>query len=234
MNKKNYPLAVLKEMTAEIEPVIRSKQAIAHRVKNDDVLYHIVDNELGSGFYFNITKHTVNQSRIQYFIEYRPCSALDLVSMKEWVDLKGLLEKFNTWTEIVRGYDNVSSIYEDPIIKSYRVEYEEMFKIVDEDADIAPFNLEQQKYLDGYLSKAIEEIKLATEGKSGGEKEELKIIENDLVQLKNELTKETKGRFIQKLSKILAQARKVSFELATKITVELIAEITVRALFGSK
>ena len=113
------------------------------------------------------------------------------------------MERFNAWVSLIKRYENLD--FEDPILKKYDSEIFEYFKILEDDADIDPFNIEQQVLLLRYLEK-IEKII---------EKEKIEIdgLNFLIEESKLSVTKESKNLVMRRISKILAKTRKSSLQL---------------------
>ncbi|MBK8390411.1 MAG: hypothetical protein IPL23_14510 [Saprospiraceae bacterium] len=116
---------------------------------------------------------------------------------------QAILERFNAWVSLIKRYENLD--FEDPILKKYDSEIFEYFKILEDDADIDPFNIEQQVLLLRYLEK-IEKII---------EKEKIEIdgLNFLIEESKLSVTKESKNLVMRRISKILAKTRKSSLQL---------------------
>src|ERR1700739_4510742 len=193
--KKKVPLVFLEILKPENLKNI-------HPVEEEEAIMCLYDNELGTGFYFKICSE--NPQRGEFLLEINPPSKNSTTPLKVSNPVSTVIQRLNSWIELIDSYGKIETIYDDPIIKAYEAEFERKYDIVDEDADVAPFNLEQQGYLDGYLESVKKQIVMLKEGKSEEELKDYEEIERDTIQLQKDLTKETKRKVIKKLSRIWA------------------------------
>ena len=107
----------------------------------------------------------------------------------------------------MKRYETVNSFFDDPIIQSFSDEYFAEFEIIDEDADVNPFNTHQILILDEHLeilySKIDKYITLDNES-------QMESIKSDIRELQKNLTSKTKKWVIRNLSNIWAKMTKQS------------------------
>ncbi len=210
--------------------MLYSGNLYAHQIKDEQILYHLITNNEEYDFFFKISQALIDPKLgIRYFVTLKPASKRSVDTNESWQSFKELTPIFKTWIDNIKGYEN-SNLFDDPILKSYQAEFEKKFEIVDEDADFAPFNLEQQIYLDSYLENVKKQISSFKEGKSEEEQKEFDEIEKEATQVQKELTKGNKRKIIQKISKILAKARKISLDVFNKVAIDYLSEVTVKLL----
>ncbi|HXB13921.1 MAG TPA: hypothetical protein VNZ45_18170 [Bacteroidia bacterium] len=229
--KKDFPLAVLEQMEKEIQPLLKTGFLVAHQIKDEQVIYHLIDNS-EYDFFFKISQYTVDARGIRYIVGQKPSTKLNLESSEFWMTIKDLSNAYKTWIDIIDGYDKASFVHDDPIIKSYQAEFEKKFDIVDADADIAPFSLEQQLYLDNYLEHVKKQMSLLKAGMNDEEQKPFMDIESDAIQLQKDLTRENKRKIVKKLSKILAKAQKIGLEVFKKVAIDFLTEFSKKLLTG--
>jgi len=221
--KKRVPLAFLEILKPE-------KLKNIHPVEDDKAIMCLHDKEAGTGFYFRIISEDPNSHR--FLTEINPPSKNSTTVLKVEEQVAPLIGRLNSWIELIDSYGKIETIYDDPIIKSYEAEFEEKFEIIDEDADVAPFNLEQQNYLDSYLEHVKKQMNLLKAGKNEDEQREFTEIENEAILLQKELTKENKKEIVKKLSRILAKARKIGLEVFKQVAIDILSEVGKRMLMG--
>ena len=106
--------------------------------------------------------------------------------------------------DILKEYNNINSIYDDPIIERYQKEFEVQFDIPDDDADIASYDLDKQLFIDNYLDNIIKKLEAA---KTENNEKEISEIIYDADSLRKQQTQLTKRQIIKKLSTIWQQFR---------------------------
>ncbi|MEC8682838.1 MAG: hypothetical protein VXX80_04075, partial [Bacteroidota bacterium] len=107
---------------------------------------------------------------------------------------------------------------DDPIINSFKEEYYAEFEIINEDdADIRPLNTRQIILLDNHLEDVDKRLEKFINEKNS---EDIQEIKEDIVELRDNLTKKPKKWVIKNLSKIWAKIAKQG----TKFIKEFLSE----------
>lgn len=104
-------------------------------------------------------------------------------------------------------YESVNSFFDDPILQSFADEYFAEFEIIDEDANVKPFNTHQILVLDEHLETIHNKI---DSYKTDENEIEMESIKSDIRELQNNLTSKTKKWVIRNLSNIWAKITKQS------------------------
>ena len=131
---------------------------------------------------------------------------------------------------ISQSYSNIETIFDDPILKKYQEDFEEKLKIIDDDAEFAPFNLEKQIFLIDYLDFIIQK---ANDEKTEENKSDIELIIKESNELKAEITQTTKSKAIKKLSKILGRVQKSGIKFIKEVFIKVAADITAKLLLGN-
>jgi hypothetical protein len=226
--KKNIPLIILES----IQPIIDDNLGLIKPIKDTGAMFHLIDTDETSDFYFKVTKQDVQNSKLKYLTEYKPKGRQDVRSNATWLDLNEVVKYLKNWLGQLEGYNKIHTIYDDPILKNYQEKFEKLFDILDADADFTTFDLPQQLYLEEYLSNVQSKISTLKEGRSENDIQELTDIENEAREIKKHLTKETKRKIINRLSHLWAKAQKEGLEIIKEIFVSVSAELTKRLLTG--
>ncbi len=124
---------------------------------------------------------------------------------RTWIYLSGLNSVFLKWLDLLIAYDQVKTVYDDPILIAYENEFKEEFKILDEDADVNPFNTKQLLWLDDYLENIENKIDEHKTEKNSTQIDEIKIA---VVELREEMASKSKNWVIRKFAKIYAKITK--------------------------
>ena len=112
-------------------------------------------------------------------------------------------------------------MFDDPITQKYYDDLESNFKIIDEDADFAPHNFEQQKHLQEFLENAKRKIEAATTPENQHETEE--IVKN-INEAKDKVSKSTKAENVNRVRKIIAKAYKLRYDIGKELLLEFTAD----------
>lgn len=226
--KKKIPLSILEAL----QPLVDNNLELIKPVKDDASMFHLVDKDGNSDFYFKVLKQEVRQGKIFYVIDYKPSSRDFVKSYVKSYKIEDVLTILKKWLGILRAYDKIHTVYDDPILFANQKRFEKEFTLVDEDADTASFDLGQQIFLDDYLNTAKSKLKELQKGRSEQEVIELKELVLDATEIQDYLTKATKQEIIKMLSKFWAKAQKAGLDVIREVFVGLAGEITKRLLNG--
>lgn len=120
----------------------------------------------------------------------------------------------------------------DPVIDANRKWFENQFDIIEEDADVAPFDLPRQLYLSNYLNEVQKKITILSEGRPEDEKNELQELQSEAEAIRKVLTKETKREIIRRLAHFWGKAQKVGLDIIKEIFVSTMAELAKQLVSG--
>ncbi|WP_432672941.1 hypothetical protein [Flavobacterium sp. SM2513] len=198
--KKKIPLELL-EM---LEPFVNKNGRIFEAINPDNFLLKFIDKDDKSEFYFNVEEYKMDQNFL-LLVDYKPKNKQSTINRRTWIKSATLETIFANWLELLDGYEKVKTVFDDPILEAFSNEYFTDFEIIEEDADINPFSINQIILLDGHLDNIQKKIgKFITEEN----KSEIEQIKVDVQDLRNNLTKKPKTWVIKKLSNIWAQITK--------------------------
>jgi len=102
-----------------------------------------------SPFYFDIIQTVVSKKSnvIMYDVSYLPNSSEHLNLDVFYSHKEAIVDHLEKWIQLLKAYNTKSTIFDDPILQSYYEEIKPTIKILDPDADSAPFNYRQQTLL---------------------------------------------------------------------------------------
>jgi len=226
--KTEIPLAVLEALKPFFE--LNDERIVLADPKKS--LIRFEDADKNSGFYFNISSYATSGGSFNLTIAQMPSSRQNPEAIGLNINIKDLDKTFSMWKTLVMAYDEYT-LYEDPILKHNEEKFFQQFDIIDEDANKVSFDLEQQIYLDEFLDRANKVLIEFKEGKAPEEITILEDLQNDVINIKNSLTTETKKKIIKKLSVFLAKAQKFGLPLIKEIIKELVIESFKKLLLGS-
>lgn len=216
INISDYPLGLLEEFEEVItwmRDKIKSYNDLMIEIENNSSFITVIPVTFDSNFKFSVIDIGLDKGKkCNYCLSIIPKSVHDNAEFVAWYSKDTLMIRFEDWMQRMVRYNNIS--FKDPIIEQYESEIYEGIKILDNDADIKAFNLEQQLLLTKFLkaTKVILENRLELES-TDESKDVLKSMLLEIDILKNEVTKLPINSFIKKLSSFLAKGKKYSIEL---------------------
>jgi len=213
INKKDFPLIHIKNLDSfypKMRSIINENMNILVVEKDQDLTIILKDIDPNSNFKFKIASPTFVSNKTYYSIECNPYSSSSLNAYKnEKIEGDSIFKLFQTWTTLIKSYNSISLSNEDKILKEYENEFYEGFKIVDEDADIKPYDLKIQIIIQNFMTNSIELL-------SKKENDNSDLIK-EATLLKESIPKLTKQQTVQKLSRFLAKVRIKSLNLLKEI-----------------
>jgi hypothetical protein len=210
-NKLDVPLVVhaaIKQLYSAIqEQVGKDPLFIIEIIDQDDFMVRHVNSEL----YFQIQViQSKQQSKLIFRITRSPYSGSTVESRTSTSpNVSNTLTAFHAWVEMIQAYNTVGIFPSDPSLK-YTLEYFTDYKILDEDADREPFDLDRQEYILVFVQELI--LFLETENNNN----QLDEFIVEVRTLKSDLGSLTKNQTVFRISKVLGHIRKHSVELAIK------------------
>ena len=155
----------------------------------------------------------------EYTCHFKPSSLEDTSSVFINSSLHDISDHLKLWINLLSEYNKESVLFDDPILYKYYEDLSINFKITDEDADYAPYSLEQQKALAEYYDKAT--IQVSAANIDNFEADELK---KEIHEAKLSISRSTKSENVNRLRKIIAKARKFSGDLGKELLIDLFKE----------
>lgn len=201
--KKDLPLAILKAL----EPYVKLKGGKFLIVEPENNLLKVIDKEEESTFHFTIEKYqkNINSAKFQFLMSRSPRNQDNIEVYQSWIDINNLSAQFDTWINLLDEYENIDSFYDDPILNSFYEEFFTEFEIVDDNADVDPFDTKRILLIDDYLEKLDTELE---KYKTEDNKNEILEIQNDIIVLRDNLTTKSKKWIVENVSKIWAKIAK--------------------------
>lgn len=228
--KKKIPLAILEVL----QPVADNNLDLTKTVKDSNSMFHLIDKDENSDFYFKVTKQEARSGTLNYLIEYKPKSKDNVNTHSVWLSLDGVLTNIKKWLGLLQAYNKIHTIYDDPILKSNQERFEKQFDILEDDADTSSFDLEQQIFLEEYLNNVKSKLLSLQEGRPENQVKELEELALEVTEIQSGLTKETKRQIVKRLTKLWAKAQKVGLDVIKEIFVSVTAELAKRLLTGGQ
>ena len=227
--KKRLPITILKSLEPYVN-LVGDKFKIIDPKEN---LLNAIDIDNTSDFYFRIEKYEKKQSNsFHLLMDRKPKNENENEQQRNWIDIKNLENEFKTWLSLLEQYENINSFFDDPIIKSNSDKFFQKFEIIDDNADIETFELEQQLYLEEYLNNSKEKLEKLKKNQPAEKIIELEKLEKEADEIKNVLTTESKRKVMIRLSKFWGRAQKTGLQVIKEIFVSVTAEIAKKLMLG--
>lgn len=217
ITKKDIPLDLLKV----IEPIAQANLDIIQLKKEHNTYYSFEETDNNPKYYFKIyidgSQIIGNYDGRRITIEFKPINISSTNQTFVQTTAEGIQGEFSKWLQLIRCINETPSIHDDNFEKQYAEYYYKIFKLVDADADIYPFDPNQQDLIEIYLlslSKAIEQSENnITDGIKNELISEIKVIQSSLHTI-------TKNQVMRGITKVFAKLYKTSKKLANEITTE--------------
>ncbi|AOZ99341.1 hypothetical protein [Flavobacterium commune] len=198
--KKKIPLQILKTL----EPFLKEHSSMFEIVPQNEYLIKILDKDKNSDFYF-VIEDFKTQSTLSVLVNRKPENDSTTKVIRKWTTIDSLKNDFQDWLNILQGYDNVKSIFDDVITEAFANDYYSEFEIIDEDAAVNPLKINQILLLDQHLENIQNNI---DKYKTEENKLEIESILHEVIELRENLTKKSKKWVIKKLSFVWAKISK--------------------------
>lgn len=219
-NILNVKKRISVDLAKAIEPLIKDYYGLIRIEESDDFKLFFKDRDATSDLFFGILKETVDNSSHNIHYVCKPKSSKTSERAVSYDRIDAFVKIFSGWLENLKYYD-AESILNDPILRGYQNEFYNDFKIVDPDADEASFNYDQQLRLTEFLENVYHNIDTIKDERNEKVVEEIK---QDVFDLQNSVTTETKNGFMKKLSRLFAKARKGGIKISNFILKEFTKE----------
>lgn len=226
--KKKIPYKILEALqndkteNLELVTVVNDSRAIVS----------LADKDVESDFFFKISNADAIQGVSHYLVSFKPADLSRLKAVSSTLDLTATIQFLNQWLGILKQYNSINTIYDDPIFVENKKRFEEQFIILDQDADIVGFELSQQLFLDEYLKNVKSKIIKLQAGKSRNDIKELNYISLEAESIRQVLTIESKNKIIKRLSKLWAMAQKSGLDVIKEIFVNVTADLIKKLITG--
>ena len=225
--KKDLPLIILKSL----QPFVTLRGEKFETLDPKENLLKVIDQDSDSSFHFIIEEYKkVNGGKFQFLMSRSPTNQNDNGIHRIWVDISQLEPQFQTWIKLLDEYETIESFFDDPIINSFKEEYYAEFEIIDEDdAEIKPLNTKQILLLDNHLEDVDKRLEKFVNEKNS---EDIQEIKQDIIELRDSLTKKSKKWVIKNLSRIWAKIAKQGTEFIKEFLSESKKEMIKQSVKG--
>jgi len=218
MSKRKFPLIILNQLNHLKE----NYPSESKRVKAVNSLLRFEDKNEDSDFYFEINSYAYYvTSGFQYSVTYKPTNENNLDQNNARLNFEKLDSTFKNWGNVLRLFNETEYFDDDPTVTHYTKEFYDEYQLIEEDANINPFDLRRQILIDNYLANSVKYLQNYEEINHIDLTEE----KNEAIELRKSLTTLTKNEVILRLSKFWALSRKKGLPILKEIFFELAKEI---------
>lgn len=224
--KKKIPIQVLEVL----QPIADQNRVLVSAARDQEAIFHLIDNDKESDFYFKVIKKDASDSKISYAVEFKPRNKEDVSTVVLSLGIEEMKHFANLWVSYIETYENIQTIFDDPILKNDQQRFQSQFNIVDEDADCNSFDLDKQIYIDTYLRTMKKRLPEFKEGKTAEQIEEINELDAIATEIQMNLTRETKSEVIQRLSYFWAKAQRVGIDVIKEVFVNVLSDLTRKLL----
>jgi len=229
MDKRKVPLAILEILQYKPD----SKFYLVKVVENEKAIVHLADKIKGSLFYYKIIKSEHKNNVLHYNVERIPKGKDILTPSGAWVTIEDIPGDLKEWLDLIEHYENINTIFDNPILRANQERFIDKINLIDDDASFTTFDLDQQLYLDSYLKSTYEDLEAIKTGRSDEEVLMIEELKKESIDIKQNLTKETKKEIVKKLAHFWGKIQILGLEVFKEIAVKAIKEITVKLITGS-
>lgn len=215
-NKKKLTI----ELNKKIEPLLKEYYGLYQIKDREGFIICFQDFDESSDFYFGIVKESYESGGHYIQFSWKPKSTHNKNAGGLTYKMDGFILEFKQWLENLKFYHQ-PSILDDPLLAGYEEEFYQEYKIMDEDADIKPFNYNQQLQITAFLTAIIDKTDIELDD----QKEEIRLeLKEEAQKLLTCVTIESKNGFMKKMGKLVAKARKAGMKASKFVFKEFIKE----------
>jgi hypothetical protein len=212
-NKKQYSLLfvqTVERLNNSVRQFVEKNSDILELTSVNSMVLLIKDKSKISDFQFLIhSPHQDNRNKILFKADYNPTNSAVVATKKTITEEKSILTILEQWINLIRSYNKASWTPEENILNEYEREFYDNFEILDEDADINPYELDKQIIIHNYFVNVIKVLKV-------NEEDNAELIK-EAEEIKDNIPKMTKKATIKKISRFFANVRKKSLPLLKEV-----------------
>ena len=217
ITKKDIPF----KMLLAIEPIAQENLDLIQLKREENTYYCFIENDSQSSNFFKILiqgeKRIGDYDRSGYVVELKPIDESGTRNHIFQGNLESVVAHFQKWLKLIRSIHDTPSVHDDNFIRHYSEYYFNEFRILDPDAEVAPFNPQQQHFIDIYIDSLSEVINTSQESINQTAKEEILLA---IAQLKTSLAISTKNKVMRGFSNIFAKLFKESKPFGIEVVKE--------------
>jgi hypothetical protein len=197
---KNLPIVALQALKTFIQSLDMAHVDLFHMDSQDHLLFRVVDNDKGSGFYFNIEQFDNSNGLL---IKYKPSNRTNTTDNHTWARLEEIGTYFKIWHDCLKELNDLDEFYKDPFLKNL------------EDQFLADFDLSEENKKNGLTIRQIYSLE-----------ESLSKIQNELPEYSGEISASTISQVVEETAYIKSELAKQTQEWVAKKLSAVLAKIT--------
>lgn len=213
MSKHRLPLKLIKAL----EPYLKYKNTLFTVASEKGFLIRFVSVE-HRGFYFSIRNMASRGPSVVYTVDFAPVTESSISAHSTTTGLEGIIQQLDKWISIIKGYEAVTSFFDDPILNSRADEIASQIKILDKDADIKPYSMDVILRIDEVLRKIEEKL---PEFSTEHNQREITYVRSEIEELREVATRETMSQVWRRIIKVLARVYGLSIPAGKFVSLEL-------------
>ena len=200
--KKDIPLSMLKA----IEASAQANTDIICLKREENTYYSFIEIDPLSSNYFKVYKNgeksMPNYSQENFVYEWKPNNHVKPTVIAHQGKIEDVVAQFEGWIKIIREMHNTPSVHDDNFSKTYADFYYNEFKIIDADANITPFNPDQQDSIELYLNS----VQVLIGNPLYGIDEKTKhLISDEIEAVKTNIAIKTKNQVLKEITNFLGK-----------------------------
>lgn len=212
--KKKITYAVWKSL----EPDLNEFRAYYIPVNTGTHQISLIDSDSESDFFFRLTYEV---ETLTFRVEKKPASQDNLNVLEKAVTMPVATQYLRGWLQVLKLYDELVTIYDDPTIRHYEAEFFKEFVFENPNADSKPFDKEQQMVLLDYLHTVKSLLPAYQEAADETQLHELTSIEGEIDFLAKYVHLLSEKDAVKKMAKVWARGRKFSLSLIMEMLQEI-------------
>lgn len=214
--KKRIPLTIL----TEVSEILASNLEYIKLLDAPEFMLSIVDSDQASEFYFRVKQ----SSSGDVLLYIRPCDTNVAAAWSGGIKVPLVPRYLRNWIEHIKLYNEMNTIFDDPIQKKYEEDYFNEFSVIDDDAEYAPFDIPKQFIIANHI-QAVKTF--LVENQADFKNDELvQKLTIECEKLIEELPHTTKNTVVMRMASIWASISKSGMSLMKKFLTEFGTSIT--------
>ncbi|MFT4222310.1 hypothetical protein [Dysgonomonas sp.] len=223
--KKKLSLDILKGL----EPYIQYNNNLFCVIEESSDLLTVKDKEEGSDFQFTIKGYEQSQGRSYLRVHIKPISSSREEKISYLIESAKIGNYFEKWVNLLIEYNNVKSFFDDLIVEAYSKEFYTEFELLEEDAQIYPYDTNKILEIDTYLENLQQRL---PEYITEQNETQILDIQKDIREIRDNITSKTKQWVTKKVSVVWAKLTKLGTQFIKDFVKEgkkQLIEVTIKA-----
>lgn len=208
IDRRAMPLNQLRQMSSlyrQLESIVDDNIDICKVLEQDEISMTIIDTSPGSHFTFSLDSPKFGNGKTNFNVTFKPSSPSAVRESGVSLLSEGIEAYLSNWIQMIREYRDIALTPSDYILRDYEKRFVVALDILDDDADVKPFEYERQVMLYELLEYSIGLLEV-----SKGEGKDLVL---EAVDIRDGLAQWSKRKTIRRISRFLAELRMKNFSI---------------------